>query len=69
MLVESWKTFSSILEDAGHSLVPIQSNLVDLVWDADRPLPPQAEVKVHSLHFTGGSNVIRPRLHSIEGAV
>ncbi|XP_030841519.1 xaa-Pro aminopeptidase 1-like [Strongylocentrotus purpuratus] len=53
---ESWKTFSSTLEGAGHSLVPIQSNLVDLVWDADRPLPPQAQVKVHSLHFTGQSS-------------
>ncbi|XP_071505473.1 xaa-Pro aminopeptidase 1-like [Diadema antillarum] len=56
---ESWKSFVSHLNDAGHSLVPIQPNLVDLVWGDERPHPPKNEVKVHELSYAGESSAAK----------
>lgn len=40
--------------NAGGKLVPTQRNPLDAVW-SDRPAPPQAQVKPHSLMFAGES--------------
>lgn len=40
------------LEKAGASLVPVDSNLVDLIW-ADRPAPPAGKVEIHPIGFAG----------------
>ena len=51
--LDSWKQFGSSLKTAGHDLVAIQPNLVDLVWGEERPAPPSAEVFEHPIQYSG----------------
>ncbi|XP_064599693.1 xaa-Pro aminopeptidase 1-like [Liolophura sinensis] len=51
---ETWKPLSKQLRLAGHSLVPVGQNLVDLVW-IDRPPPPNNNLIVLSDKYTGKS--------------
>ncbi|KAK7869696.1 hypothetical protein R5R35_011768 [Gryllus longicercus] len=48
----SWKPLQVALEAAGHSLVPVTTNLVDLLWD-DKPPPPNNVVEPLTLKYTG----------------
>lgn len=40
------------LEDAGATLVPVEHNLVDMIW-SDRPAAPAGKVEIHPLGFAG----------------
>ncbi|XP_046997256.1 xaa-Pro aminopeptidase ApepP isoform X2 [Schistocerca americana] len=48
----AWKPLQTQLEAAGHSLVPVATNLIDLIWD-DRPAPPKGTVEPLPLVYTG----------------
>ncbi|XP_071447927.1 xaa-Pro aminopeptidase 1 [Hetaerina americana] len=53
----SWKPLQVHLEAAGHALVPIFSaNLVDLVWDQEKPLPPTGIIQPLDIAYTGKSS-------------
>lgn len=41
-----------VLKEAGHMLVPVSQNLVDLAWE-DRPTPPQNPLMVLPDSYTG----------------
>lgn len=67
MAYSSWKNFSSPLEEAGHSLIPVPENLIDLVWE-ERPPPPQNAINPLSDKYTGRSwvekvNDVRSKLN------
>ncbi|XP_054167051.1 xaa-Pro aminopeptidase 1-like [Oppia nitens] len=51
---ETWRQLANQLDSAGHTLVPINDNLVDEVWD-NRPPPPNKSVEPLQLVFTGKS--------------
>jgi Xaa-Pro aminopeptidase len=46
------KSIQTSLESKGHQLVPIMTNLVDLIWK-DRPSSPSNKVFIHPLHYSG----------------
>jgi len=50
--VGDWRTWSTELQLKNHVLVPISTNLVDLLWD-DRPQVPNAPVLVHPIKYSG----------------
>lgn len=54
MSFSAWKPLSTALEEAGHLLIPVAENLVDLVWD-DRPSPPQNAILPLEVRYTGKS--------------
>lgn len=37
---KKWAELEKELSDAGHSLVPVAENLIDVVWSDDRPQRP-----------------------------
>ncbi|XP_067012527.2 xaa-Pro aminopeptidase ApepP isoform X2 [Anabrus simplex] len=47
-----WKPMQTQLEDAGHHLVPVETNLVDLIWE-DQPQRPVCAVNPLSVKYTG----------------
>ncbi|RHZ74248.1 hypothetical protein CDV55_108106 [Aspergillus turcosus] len=47
------RSLAETLKKNGSSLVGISQNLVDLVWDKDRPAPPREKVRVHPDKFAG----------------
>lgn len=49
---ETWKPLSKELRSNGHSLVPVQENLIDLIWE-DRPDPPSSALIVLPPRYTG----------------
>jgi Xaa-Pro aminopeptidase len=51
---DTWKPLATQLESAGHTLVPIAENLIDLVWD-NRPSPPANPVDPLAIRFAGKS--------------
>lgn len=51
---EEWKTLDKALKHSGHSLVAIDKNLVDLLWD-ERPPPPGAPIVPLAVRYTGRS--------------
>lgn len=46
------KDYQTVLTDVGASLVPVDLNPVDRIWD-DQPAPPFASVKVHPVTYAG----------------
>lgn len=50
--VGDWRTWSRELYNGDHTLVPVTTNLVDILWD-DRPPPPNAIVLAHPLKYSG----------------
>ncbi len=42
-------------EQAGGSLIPVDTNPIDAIWD-DQPEPPQGEIVAHGLEFAGKSS-------------
>lgn len=54
MSYATWKPLATSLEDAGHELVPVPENLIDLVWE-DRPPPPQNAINPLADKYTGRS--------------
>ncbi|TRY97835.1 hypothetical protein DNTS_014967 [Danionella cerebrum] len=49
---DQWKTLSKALRSAGHSLVAVQQNLIDVVWQ-DRPARPCSKLTSLGLKYTG----------------
>ncbi|XP_018019396.1 xaa-Pro aminopeptidase 1 [Hyalella azteca] len=52
-----WVELEKELLGAGHQLVAVTSNLVDVVWGADKPQRPNNPVLVHDKHWTGKSHI------------
>lgn len=48
-----WTTLHSALTAAGHTLVPLEENLVDKVWGNEQPLPAANSVVNQPLQFSG----------------
>lgn len=51
-VAEIWKPLSRDLRSNGHCLVPVEENLVDLIWE-DRPPPPTSAMIVLPKQYTG----------------
>lgn len=49
---EQWCPLSKTLGSSGHILVPVDRNLIDIVWE-DRPAPPAHGIHPLGLEFTG----------------
>ncbi|RXN33656.1 xaa-Pro aminopeptidase 1 isoform X2 [Labeo rohita] len=49
---DQWKNMSKALSSAGHSLVAVQDNLIDAIWE-DRPARPSTKLISLSLKYTG----------------
>uniref|UniRef100_A0A671Q9Z2 Xaa-Pro aminopeptidase 1 n=1 Tax=Sinocyclocheilus anshuiensis TaxID=1608454 RepID=A0A671Q9Z2_9TELE len=49
---DQWKNMSKALSSAGHSLVAVQDNLIDTIWE-DRPAPPSTKLITLGLKYTG----------------
>lgn len=51
-LSDQWKNMSKALTSAGHSLVAVQDNLIDVVW-TDRPERSSTQLRTLGLEYTG----------------
>lgn len=51
-LSDQWKNMSKALNGAGHSLVAVQDNLIDVVW-TERPERPSTQLRTLGLEYTG----------------
>jgi Xaa-Pro aminopeptidase len=49
----SWNSLQSSLKTAGHYLLPIEKNLIDLVWGYDRPYEILNKIVPHELIYSG----------------
>lgn len=49
---DQWKSIAKALNSAGHSLVAVQENLIDAIWE-DRPARPSTQLSVLGLGYTG----------------
>jgi Xaa-Pro aminopeptidase len=52
---DSLKRLESAVDRAGGRLVPVDMNLVDIIW-VDRPAPPRAPVRPHPIELAGESS-------------
>lgn len=52
MSYDSWHPMQTQLEASGMMLVPVQTNLIDVIWD-DRPAPPCNIIQPHALKYSG----------------
>ncbi|XP_067404600.1 xaa-Pro aminopeptidase 2 [Emydura macquarii macquarii] len=50
-----WKDYTRVLQDSSRGLVPIEDNLVDLVWGTQRPPPPTGKIYLLPNAFTGST--------------
>ncbi|XP_019376701.1 PREDICTED: xaa-Pro aminopeptidase 2 [Gavialis gangeticus] len=53
--IDNWESYSQALRNSGRNLIPIDTNLVDLVWDAQKPPPPAHSIYALSDEFTGNT--------------
>ncbi|CAF89943.1 unnamed protein product, partial [Tetraodon nigroviridis] len=49
---DQWKNMSKALTSAGHSLVAVQDNLIDVIW-TDRPARSSTQLRTLGLEYTG----------------
>ncbi|CAL9700505.1 unnamed protein product [Knipowitschia caucasica] len=49
---DQWKHMSTALTSAGHSLVAVQENMIDVIW-SDRPERPSTQLRTLGLEYTG----------------
>lgn len=66
LVSDQWKNMSKALASAGHSLVAVQDNLIDVVW-TDRPERSSTQLRTLAPEYTGqcaidASHTITPRL-------
>ncbi|XP_072335641.1 xaa-Pro aminopeptidase 1 isoform X1 [Scyliorhinus torazame] len=54
LAADQWKNLSKAMRNAGHTLVPVKENLVDLIWE-DQPCRPCEPLLVMDLSYTGMS--------------
>ncbi|KAL8180969.1 UNVERIFIED_CONTAM: Xaa-Pro aminopeptidase 2, partial [Gekko kuhli] len=63
--IDDWQNYNQALQDSNRILTPIEGNLVDPVWGAQRPPPPTSEIYQLPDNFTGStwqekvSNILR----------
>ena len=48
-----WASFSESLQRANHTLVGLETNLVDVVWDSARPACPNSPLRTLDNRYTG----------------
>ena len=63
------KTKSTTASESSPTLVPVEENLVDLIW-LDRPSVPQNSIYIHPLHLSGeciGSKLSRIKKQVSDG--
>ncbi|KYO45152.1 xaa-Pro aminopeptidase 2 [Alligator mississippiensis] len=53
--IDNWESYCQALQNSGRNLIPIETNLVDLVWDAQKPPPPTHSIYALSDEFTGNT--------------
>ena len=58
--INEWKEWSETLEQSDKKLIPIEQNLIDILWDQSRPILPNQPIWKHHLQFSGN---IFPFLH------
>lgn len=52
MRYSTWKLMQLELEKHNQSLIPVNINLIDLIWE-NQPLPPNSIVEPLPLNYTG----------------
>jgi Xaa-Pro aminopeptidase len=52
-IAEARKLLDKIKKKGGSGLKPVKENLVDLVWGNERPPPPDQQVTVHDVKYSG----------------
>ncbi|XP_014667790.1 PREDICTED: xaa-Pro aminopeptidase 1-like isoform X2 [Priapulus caudatus] len=62
--VDVWRPLSEKLKQSGRELVPINQNLIDLVWD-DRPASPSNHIDIQPLQFAG--KTWQDKIHEVRG--
>lgn len=60
MPYRQWKTLQKDLDKYGHALVPVTSNLIDMIWH-DQPSPPSNLVVPLELNFTGTYQMMKQK--------
>lgn len=60
-LSDQWKNMSKALTSAGHSLVAVQDNLIDVVW-TDRPDRSSTQLRTLGLEYTGQCRIHRSHM-------
>ncbi|CAF3418743.1 unnamed protein product [Rotaria socialis] len=53
--INEWKEWKDTLEQADKQLVPIEINLIDILWNKQRPELPQESIWKHDIQFSGAS--------------
>jgi hypothetical protein len=53
--INEWKEWKETLEQSDKKLVPIQTNLIDILWANKRPHLPNEHIWKHDLQFSGFS--------------
>ncbi|KAJ3112371.1 hypothetical protein HDU96_004616 [Phlyctochytrium bullatum] len=53
--VASARLLSEVLAPAGHTIVPVSENLVDIVWKETRPPHPKGKIADHPVRYSGKS--------------
>ena len=51
--INEWKEWKEILDQSDKQLVPISVNLVDLLWNEERPALPDNAIWTYPLEFAG----------------
>ena len=51
--IKEWKEWKETLEQADKQLVPIETNLIDVLWGQKRPLLPDEQIWKYQLQFAG----------------
>jgi len=65
--VAAWEAIAGKLDGHGVELVPVEQDLVEDVWGADRPALPGSAVKVHPVEFAGVS--VQEKLTSLAASL
>ncbi|NXS63183.1 XPP2 aminopeptidase, partial [Brachypteracias leptosomus] len=53
--IDTWNSYSRVLQGSGRTLLPIETNLVDQVWGDQRPPAPSGKIYSLPAEFTGSS--------------
>ncbi|XP_030431229.1 xaa-Pro aminopeptidase 2 isoform X3 [Gopherus evgoodei] len=53
--IDLWNSYAHVLQGSSRTLVPIEDNLVDLVWGSQRPPLPTSEIYLLPETFTGST--------------
>lgn len=51
--ISEWKEWTEILEQSDKQLVPVDKNLIDFIWEQQRPNLPDQPIWKHHLQYSG----------------